>query len=160
MRAALRGHLKFEPIRESHIPAILEIEPRVNSAPWSERSFRNELDHPHGILLVAFLDGVLIGYGGVWLVIDEAHITTVAVTEDHRRKGIGQELVLELLKRSKEAGMICSTLEVREGNLAAIQLYEKLGFTATARRKDYYPENKEDAVVMWLYDLQAWEPPA
>lgn len=151
--------IKLEPLRESHIPAILAIEKRVNGAPWSEKSFRNELDHPHGIFLVALLDHRVVGYGGVWLVIDEAHITTVAVSDEHRQQGIGQKMMLELLGKAKDAGMVCSTLEVRAGNEAAIRLYEKLGYKGTARRKGYYPENKEDAVVMWLYELQYWEPP-
>ena len=157
--SSVLSRVKFEPLRESHITAILAIEKRVNGAPWSEKSFRNELDHPHGIFFVALLDHRVVGYGGVWLVIDEAHITTVAVSDEHRQQGIGQKLMVELLSRAKEAGMVCSTLEVRAGNEAAIHLYEKLGYKGTARRKGYYPENKEDALVMWLYDLQDWEPP-
>ncbi len=151
--------LRFEKLQEDHIATILGIEKLANGAPWSEKSFRNELDHPHGIFLVAILEGMVVGYGGVWHVIDEAHITTVAVAELDRRKGIGQKLMVELLKKSKDAGMTCSTLEVRAGNDAAIKLYEKLGYQITARRKGYYPDNKEDAVVMWLYELQSWEPP-
>jgi ribosomal-protein-alanine N-acetyltransferase len=151
--------LRFEPIQEDHIPAILAIEKVTNSAPWSERSFRNELNHPHGIFLTAFLSGEVIGYGGVWLVIDEAHVTTIAVADQHRRQGIGQKLMVELLRRAQEKGMACSTLEVRASNEAAIQLYEKLGFVRSAVRRGYYPDNKEDAVVMWLHDLTNWEPP-
>lgn len=151
--------LRFESLREDRIQAILEIERRVNTAPWSERSFRNELDHPQGIFICAIADGELAGYGGVWLVIDEAHITTVAVEPERQRHGIGRRLMIELLQRSKQRGMTCSTLEVRAGNLPAIGLYEKLGYVVAARRKGYYPDNKEDAIVMWLYDLQSWEPP-
>ena len=151
--------LRFEPIREDRIPLILEIERQVNTAAWSERSFRNELDHKHGIFLTAIEKGDVVGYGGVWLVVDEAHITTIAVEPAHQRLGIGQRLVIELLNAAREKGMTCATLEVRAGNEAAIQLYKKLGFEIAATRKGYYPDNKEDAVVMWLYDLSAWEPP-
>jgi [ribosomal protein S18]-alanine N-acetyltransferase len=151
--------LRFEPLREERIPSILEIERQVNTAPWSERSFHNELDHPQGIFLTAIADGELAGYGGVWMVVDEAHITTVAVDPDRWRQGIGQRLMIELLQRSKQKGMTCSTLEVRAGNTAAITLYEKLGYVVAARRKSYYPDNKEDAIVMWLYELTTWEPP-
>ncbi len=151
--------LRFEPLNEGHIPAILEIEKEANTAPWSERSFRNELDNQHRIFLVALLAGHVVGYGGVWLIIDESHVTTVAVALEHRRKGIARRLMNDLLIRSKDDGMICSTLEVRAGNEAAIKLYEEMGFRETARRKRYYPDNSEDAVVMWLYDLQGWEPP-
>lgn len=152
--------LRFEPLQESHIPAILTIEQEANSAPWSEKSFQNELTNPHKIFLVALVSGQVVGYGGVWLMIDEAHVTNIAVASDFRRAGIGRKLMIDLLNRSKAAGMTCSTLEVRAGNAAAIDLYLKLGYTETARRRRYYPDNQEDAVVMWLYDLQAWEVPA
>lgn len=151
--------LRFVPLAEEYIPAILEIERNTNSAPWSERGFRNELDHKHGVFRVALLDGVVAGYGGVWLVIDEAHITTVSVAEHHRRQHIGWKLMLELLNEAKKRGMTCSTLEVRAGNTPAIRLYEELGYTTSAVRKRYYPDNQEDALVMWLHDLTTWEPP-
>lgn len=151
--------LRFEPLNESHLPAILEIERRVNTAPWSERSFRNELNHEHGVFLATIAEGRVIGYGGFWMVVDEAHITTVAVSDEFRRQGIGMRLMIELLERAKKNGMACSTLEVRASNEAAIKLYEKLGYVSSARRRAYYPDNKEDANVMWLHDLQSWEPP-
>ena len=145
--------LRLEQITESDIPAVLALEKKVNGAPWSEQAFRNELGHPHGIFLVARLGEKVVGYGGVWLVIDEAHITTVAVADEYRRQGIGKEIVLNLMDQARKRGMTCSTLEVRAGNLAAITLYENLGFATTATRKGYYPDNKEDALVMWLYNL-------
>jgi len=151
--------LRFEPLSENHIPAILEIEKVSNTAPWSERSFKNELDHQHGVFLVGILQGEVVAYGGVWLVVDEAHVTTIAVAEQNRRQGIGQRLMVELLLKAKAAGMVCSTLEVRASNVGAIKLYEKFGYSVTATRRGYYPDNREDAVVMWLYELQSWEPP-
>ena len=151
--------LRFEPLREDHIEAILAIEKTANTAPWSEKSFKNELDNPHGIFRVAILNGNVVGYGGVWLVIDEAHVTTIAVAENHRRLGIGRKLMIELMSLAKDRGMVCSTLEVRAGNGPAIQLYERLGYDRSALRKAYYPDNREDAVVMWLYKLDTWEPP-
>ncbi|MEA2554582.1 MAG: [ribosomal protein S18]-alanine N-acetyltransferase [Fimbriimonadaceae bacterium] len=155
----LRG-LVFEPLLEEHIPPILLIEKESNGAPWSERSFRNELDHPFGIFLVAMENGQVVGYAGEWLVVDEAHITTVAVAPEHRRKGIGRAITIELLQLAKERGMVCSTLEVRASNEAAIELYKQLGYVETARRRSYYPDNQEDARVMWLHDLQNWTPDA
>jgi len=148
--------LQIVPIAEEHIPAILEIELVSNGAPWSERSFRNELNHPYGIMLVAKEGNNVVGYAGAWLVVDEAHITTVAVAPNARRRGIGRLLTEEILKQAKERGMACSTLEVRAGNEAAIELYKQLGYQETARRKAYYPDNQEDALVMWLHDLQKW----
>ena len=155
---AIRG-FHVEPLAEEHIPDILLIEKESNGAPWSEKSFRNELNHSHGIFLVAMDGGRVVGYAGEWLVVDEAHITTVAVSPDQRRKGIGRHLTIDLLNLAKERGMMCSTLEVRAGNTPAIELYRALGYVETARRKAYYPDNQEDALVMWLHDLQKWTPP-
>lgn len=151
--------LRFEELSEQHIPAILVIEQEANSSPWSEKSFRNELDNPHKVFVVVLVSGQVVGYGGIWLIVDEAHVTNVAVASEHRRLGIGQRIMVQLLDKSKDAGMTCSTLEVRASNAAAIQLYEQLGYRETARRKRYYPDNQEDAVVMWLYNLATWEAP-
>lgn len=142
--------LTLVPLEENHLAEILAIERASNGAPWSEASFRAELDNRNGVFLVALQAGQVVGFGGVWLVIDEAHITTVAVHPEHRRKGIARKVVEELLRRAAKERMACATLEVRAGNEAAISLYESLGFKAIARRPRYYPDNREDAVVMWL----------
>lgn len=147
--------LRFEPLQEGHLPAILEIERQVNGSPWSEKSFRNEIDHRHGIFRVALENGEVVGYGGLWLVIDEAHVTNVAIAPTHQRRGIGRRLMIQLLEGAKTAGMTCATLEVRAGNAPALSLYEKLGFERSAVRRGYYPDNKEDAVVMWRHNLDA-----
>ncbi|MBS1705014.1 MAG: ribosomal protein S18-alanine N-acetyltransferase [Armatimonadetes bacterium] len=146
--------IRFAALAEEHIPAILEIESKVNSAPWSDRSFRHEITHKDSVFLVMLSDGNVVGYGGIWLVVDEAHVTTIAVSSDYQNQGLGTRLMVELLERAKDAGMTCATLEVRAGNAPAIHLYEKLGFQQAAVRKGYYPDNREDAVVMWLYDLK------
>lgn len=151
--------IELVPLKEEHIPAILVIEKASNGAPWSERSFRNELSHPYGIFVVAVERGEVVGYAGAWMVVDEAHVTTVAVAPDHRRRGIGRMMTVEILRRAKANGMLCSTLEVRAGNEAAVQLYQSLGYEVSARRKAYYPDNQEDALVMWLHDLQNWNQP-
>ncbi|MBI1757184.1 MAG: ribosomal protein S18-alanine N-acetyltransferase [Fimbriimonas ginsengisoli] len=153
----MADRLRLESFNVGHLPAILAIEKRTNAAPWSERAFRNELGNPNGIFLVALLGNRLVGYGGVWLVIDEAHVTTVSVSPEHRRQGIAARLVIELLAMARARGALCSTLEVRAGNEAAIALYERFGFKTVARRKAYYPDNKEDALVMWLHEMDALE---
>lgn len=147
--------VRMEPLSEAHLPQIMEIEGKSHSAPWSEPSFRKELDHPHSEFVVAVKDNHVIGYAGEWILADEAHVTTVAVDPDYRRQGLGQKLMEELLARAKDRGAVCSTLEVRVSNASAIALYEKLGYVRAATRKNYYPDNKEDAVVMWLYDMNA-----
>ncbi len=155
----MSGTLRFEPLHESHLPEILEIEIRVNAAPWSERSFRNELGHHDAIFRVARLQDAVVGYAGLWKIVDEAHITTVAVHPDHQRHGFGRRLVVEILELAKDDGMICATLEVRAGNEPAIRLYESLGFRTAAVRKGYYPDNREDALVMWLHNMDRWSAP-
>ena len=79
------------------------------------------------------------------------------VAPEHRREGVGRALMISLLSKAKALGMTCSTLEVRISNEAAILLYEDLGYVRVAVRKGYYPDNQEDAVIMWLYDLDRWE---
>ena len=121
--------LSFEKLNEKHLPSILEIEKTTNPSPWSEESFRNELNNAQSIFYAAFLGAEIVGFGGVWKVIDEAHVTTVAVKEEHRRNGYGWELMVRLLEEAKEQGMTCSTLEVRAGNVdrragfGAVHLY-------------------------------------
>jgi ribosomal-protein-alanine N-acetyltransferase len=102
---------------------------------------------------VAIADGKVVGFAGLWMVVDEAHITTVAVDPQFRRNGIGRKLTKEVLARGKERSATCATLEVRASNESAIRLYEELGFIQSARRKGYYPDNKEDAIVMWKHEL-------
>lgn len=145
--------LRFENLAEGHLSRVMEIEKQSNTSAWSERSFRHEIEHRDGIFLVALVEGQVAGYAAAWLVIDEAHITTLAVAPEQRRNGIGMALTRELLKRAAQAGMTCATLEVRAGNSGALALYERLGFEAAGVRKRYYPDNREDAVVMWLHDL-------
>lgn len=148
--------LSFEPLQERHLPEILEIEKVSQSAPWSERSFRNEFSNPQSLFLVALEKGKVVGFGGIWIVVDEAHVTTIAVDPAFRGKGIGKKLMDALLRHSVERGAVCSTLEVRASNEPAVKLYEKLGYQQVAMRKRYYPDNKEDAIVMWRYDLEPW----
>lgn len=150
--------LRFVPLAKEHIPKILEVENVTHSAPWSQKSFENELEHKYGIFLVGLVEGELAAYGGVWVLVDEAHVTNVVVVEPYRRQGIGRKLMIELLQAAKKQGTVCATLEVRASNKGAIELYEKLGFVQTTVRKGYYPDNKEDAVVMMLHDLKRWEP--
>lgn len=151
--------LRLVPLAAEHLEAVLEVERASQGSPWSEASFRNELDHQEGLFLVALLQGKPVGYGGIWIISDEAHVVNIAVHPDHRRGGIGWKLMIELLLRAQEKGATCSTLEVRESNDAAIRMYERLGYERCGVRKNYYPDNKEAAVIMWLHDLTGWEPP-
>lgn len=154
--------LRIAPMEARHIPEVLAIEKESNTLPWSEQAFQTEVTYERGVLLVATLDrkarnadalgplGV-VGYAGAWLIVDEAHVTTVAVHPKCRRQGIAKKLIESLLEVCASRGATCSTLEVRAGNTAALSLYEELGFTRAALRRKYYADNGEDAVVMWLH---------
>lgn len=150
--------LRFVPLSRDLIDEILAIENVTHSAPWSRRSFENELEHKYGVFQVALIEGKVVGYGGTWVLVDEAHVTNVVVHEDHRGQGIGRKLMNEMLLKAREKGAVCATLEVRKSNEVALGLYEKMGFVRATVRKNYYPDNQEDAVVMMLDDLLKWKP--
>ena len=150
--------LRFVPLTRELISNILEIENVTHSAPWSYKSFENELGHKHGIFKVALIDGNVAAYGGTWVLIDEAHVTNVVVRDDLRGQGLGRLLMHELLSEAMKRGALCATLEVRSSNAAAIKLYESLGFIQALVRKKYYPDNQEDAIVMILDKLDQWRP--
>lgn len=142
----------IEPMAEAHLAAVLAIESVSNGAPWSEASFRREIENPQAHYFVA-RDGEVLGFAGFWTLIDEAHITTIAVKPEARGRGIGRSLMHRIFEDAAALGMTCATLEVRIGNAAAIKLYESLGFLNSGVRKNYYPDNREDAVIMWRYGL-------
>jgi [ribosomal protein S18]-alanine N-acetyltransferase len=146
--------IRFEPLGPQHISKALEIERQSHSAPWSEGSFKGEIGNAQSIFSVLLVDGQVTGYAGAWVLTDEAHVTNIAIHPDFRGQGLGRRLMDHLCDLSKERGAVCMTLEVRAGNKPAIQLYEKMGFVIAGRRKGYYPDNKEDALVMWLHRLE------
>lgn len=142
------------------IPEVMDIDRLSFPIPWSERSYRYELESNSAAqLLVAdyhHLDRVdLVGYVGFWFVVDEVHISTLAVHPDFRHRGIGDDLLRGALRLGHSMGGIFVTLEVRMSNQAALHLYEKNGFEIVGRRKNYYQDNREDA---WLMKLDPLEP--
>jgi ribosomal-protein-alanine N-acetyltransferase len=141
------------------ISIVLEIDRISFPIPWPERSYRFELlENPAAYLLVAESvedqERTVVGYIGFWYIIDEMHISTLAVHTDHRRKGIGDRLLKEVMRRARGMGAELITLEVRESNFAALNMYKKHGFVINGRRKHYYRDNNEDAFVMTRYDLE------
>ncbi len=145
--------LTIELMNEHNLASVFEIEQESFKDPWSLQSFRSELElNRMAIYLVARLDGRVVGYIGSWLVLDEGHITTLAVESDYRRCGIGGCLVRTLIKRVIPHGARRMTLEVRPSNRGARKFYSNLGFEVHGRRKSYYSD--EDALIMTLHDLQ------
>ena len=138
------------------IPAVVELDHLSFSLPWPERSFRFELtDNPASRCWVAELDKQLVGMIVVWLIVDEAHVATVATHPDHRRRGIGRRILAHALLQIMRDGARSSFLEVRESNLGAQDMYRKFGYEVTGRRRRYYRDNDEDAILMSLDSLNA-----
>lgn len=148
------GRVAVERMKPEHVSSVHAIEQKTNPSPWSENTFRKEIANRDAEYFVIKDGNVIVGFAGYWKVIDEAHITTIAVEPDRQGAGLGRKLMESLLDHARQAGIACVTLEVRAGNQRAIALYEKLGFVACGVRKRYYADTKEDAVVMWLHDLQ------
>ena len=109
------------------------------------------------LYIVAVYDGAVIGYGGMWLIFNEAHITNVAVRPDLRGKNIGKALMLEIIRQAVLRGADSMTLEVRPSNKIARRLYQGLGFKERGVRKHYYADTNEDAIIMWKENLPAQE---
>jgi ribosomal-protein-alanine N-acetyltransferase len=137
------------------VPAVVDLDQRSFSLPWPERSFRFELtDNPASRGWVAELDDKVVGMIVVWLMVDEAHVATLATHPDFRRQGIAKRLLLHALRDLMAEGARSSFLEVRESNLAAQEMYRKFGYRETGRRRRYYRDNDEDAILMTLDSLE------
>jgi [ribosomal protein S18]-alanine N-acetyltransferase len=137
------------------VPAVIELDQKSFSLPWPERSFRFELtDNPASRCWVTELDGRIVCMLVAWLMVDEVHIATLATDPDFRRQGIARSLLSHVLRRLIEEGARSSFLEVRESNLAAREMYGKFGYQQTGRRRRYYRDNDEDAILMTLEPLR------
>ena len=141
-----RREVIVEPAAEADLDAIIEIERHSFKQPRSRDSYRDELARPHATLSVARATGTIVGFTLVWLVADEAELLVIATHPDARRRGIGAALLTAALAQVRTARVM--HLEVRAGNLAAQALYEKLGFAQVGRRRGYYADDGEDAVLM------------
>ena len=131
-----------------HVSQVAELERLCFADPWSEKSVASELANPLSLWLVALEKEQVTGYIGSQTVLDETDMMNVAVHPDHRRAGIAEKLVTELVCRLKEKGSCALLLEVRASNEAAKKLYEKLGFVQVGCRKSYYRNPKEDALIL------------
>ena len=140
--------MKIETMNASHVAQIAELEKLCFSDPWSANSIASELDNKLAFWLVATEENRVAGYIGSQTVMDETDMMNVAVHPDFRRKGIAEALVNDLVENLKKMGSHCLTLEVRASNASAIALYEKLGFYEIGRRKNYYRNPREDALIL------------
>ncbi len=141
---------KLTPMTAEHIPQIAALERACFSHPWSEDMLREELWNDAAVIVAAEgEDGTVLGYAGLQTVLDEGYINNVAVDSRFRRQGVADELIAAFVRFGK-AKLAFLTLEVRASNAPAIALYEKHGFQEVGRRKDYYDDPKEDAILMTL----------
>lgn len=135
---------------EQDIDEVLDIEKKSFKTPWSRDAFIKEIkQNKLAKYIVAFIDDKIVGYGGIWFIVDEGHITNIAVHPSFRGLGIGNLLVEGLIEICRERGMNRMTLEVRKSNKVAQSLYKKYGFKECGIRPGYYSDTKEDAVIMW-----------
>jgi ribosomal-protein-alanine N-acetyltransferase len=169
-----QGFFRVEPMTLEDVEQVAKIEQEAFTAPWPARAFRYEIleneqstmlvvrPAPHGSRLAheflsAFGIGkprLVLGYGGFWLLVDEVHISTLAVHSQWRGRGLGELLLISLLDRGLDLGGIRSTLEVRVSNRAAQELYQRVGYQIVSRQKRYYADNNEDAYIMVAPDIR------
>lgn len=141
-------NITIEKMGESHIEKLAVIEKECFSTPWSENALREELGNSFARFLVAVCDGEVSGYIGAHNILGEVYITNVAVSQKHRRKGMGEKLINSLISLCESENAEFITLEVRESNKPAINLYKKMNFKDVGKRKNFYENPKEDAILM------------
>ncbi|OOM76859.1 acetyltransferase YpeA [Clostridium puniceum] len=145
-------NLVIDFMKEEDIDDILNISSLSFSISWSKDSYTQELTNPVARYLVAKIDNKVVGFIGTWIVLDESHITNIAIHPNYRKQGIASKLLKEFLNYCKSLGCTSFTLEVRTSNKAAQTLYKRHNFKQDGIRKGYYEDNKEDAIIMWLQE--------
>lgn len=146
---ALTARVVVDPMRLEDVPAVHEIERLSFRTPWPAYAFEQELrGNRLARYVVARAGDRLVGFAGIWLMVDDAHVTTFGVHPDWRRQGIGRQLLLNVSELSVAIGARRMTLEVRPSNEAAQALYHSFGFEIAGRRPQYYTDDGEDALVM------------
>ncbi len=147
--------LTLQPMTLADLPEVMALEKQAYAAPWPEVAYRQELQYgERSYFEVARRNGMLIGYSGMWLLVDEAHIGTLVAHPAARGTGIGELLLAGIIHRARRLEAQTVTLEVRPSNAAARRLYARYGFAQVGRRKDYYPDH-EDALLMTTPPIQS-----
>ncbi|MEH1890372.1 MAG: ribosomal protein S18-alanine N-acetyltransferase [Nostoc sp.] len=153
----ISSDLEIKLLTPENLSAILELDQACFGGLWTLEGYKRELDSPNSDLLGLFSwfsTRSLLGIGCFWSILEEAHITILAVHPQYHRQGLGAALLYSLIKTACDRGLERATLEVRASNLAAISLYQKFGFKTAGRRRRYYQDNGEDALILWMSDLQ------
>ncbi len=149
------GRLTITPMVHADIGPVLRIEGRSFPSTWPANAFVNEIDdNKLAFYYVGKIAGRIVAYGGIWVILEDSHVTTIAVDPDLRGKKLGEEMLIHLLDDAIARGASWITLEVRESNDIAQKLYRKYGFTTVSTRRGYYSDNNENALVMWAGNLK------
>ena len=140
-------------MNEMDIDGVLAVEEEAFTTPWSRMGFVTEMKNELSYYLVMVDSGKIIGYAGMWLIVDEAHVTNVAILSAYRGQKLGEKLMGALIEHAKNRGALSMTLEVRSSNDVAQGLYAKFGFVSRGIRRKYYTDTQEDAMIMWCDQL-------
>ncbi len=142
--------MRFEPLKYEHLEQMAQIEREAFDTPWTVNMFIPEVESPEAVYLVGVRGNEVLCYGGFHKIVDEAHITNIAVRASERGRGLGKMLMSALISKAKESDAKHITLEVKSTNEKALKMYLDFGFTVEGIRKRYY-NNRDDAYVMWLH---------
>lgn len=146
--------ISIRPLAFDDLDAVMEVECRSFITPWSREAFEAELTDNDLAYYLALIDSNrVVGYGGMWIIVDEAHVTNIAVLPEYRGRKLGRQLIEAMIELAKSKGAISMTLEVRTSNTIARNLYESVGFKGSGLRPHYYTDTKEDALIMWRDNL-------
>ncbi len=155
--------LNLKPLTPELLPAVVELDRECFGGLWTLESYQRELDSPNSDILILLKEEngeeslspdpshtPILGLGCLWAILDEAHITILAVHPHNRAQGLGMALLTALLSSAKQRGLERATLEVSASNETALSLYQKFGFRIAGRRRGYYQDTGEDALILWL----------
>lgn len=147
------NNLEVCSFEKKYLREIMCIENLSFSIPWTKDAMEKELLNKFAKYVVIKLNNLVVGYGGMWLILDEGHITNIAVHPEFRGIGAGKKIIEALIDECKKNNINSLTLEVRASNYVAKNLYTKFGFIEEGIRKNYYNDNNEDAIIMWKRNM-------
>ena len=151
MNAVLKPSIQMRPMQMTDLDAIMQIEPTIFPFPWSRGNFSDSLNSGYSCWVME-LDGDIMGYGVLMMILDEAHLLNISIASNQQGHGFGRTLLEHMMQLGRKHGGLNMFLEVRPSNVAAIALYESIGFNEMAVRRNYYPakHGREDAVLMGM----------
>lgn len=147
------SEIRIYPFSTLYVDSLVSISKLCFHSAWDKESFKNELQNGLARYVVAVVDNIAVGFGGMWIIIDEGHITNIGVHPEYRGIGLGDKILSSLISICRDENVCSMTLEVRASNYIAQNLYKKYGFVSEGVRKAYYEDNKEDALIMWKRNI-------